>query len=141
MTTMTFISMIVALILVIVAIARVQGSPKLGINLILTLAFAIVVGFGIQSKTRNIEPKKDQIEKVSVVNYMPIQALQIVGVIPMITATIESVSKAYMWFIRDQGDQQHAPPPVIFRPPRPCPWAARRRSHGQCPPSGQWPWP
>ena len=53
MTTMTFISMIVALILVIVAIARVQGSPKLGINLILTLAFAIVVGFGIQSKTRN----------------------------------------------------------------------------------------
>ena len=27
MTTMTFISMIVALILVIVAIARVQGSP------------------------------------------------------------------------------------------------------------------
>ena len=51
-----------------VAIARVQGSPKLGINLILTLAFAIVVGFGIQSKTRNIEPKKDQIEKVSVVN-------------------------------------------------------------------------
>ena len=99
MTTMTFISMIVALILVIVAIARVQGSPKLGINLILTLAFAIVVGFGIQSKTRNIEPKKDQIEKVSVVNHMPIQALQI-------TATIESVSKAYMWFIRDQGDQQ-----------------------------------
>lgn len=106
MTTMTFISMIVALILVIVAIARVQGSPKLGINLILTLAFAIVVGFGIQSKTRNIEPKKDQIEKVSVVNHMPIQALQIVGVTPMITATIESVSKAYMWFIKDQGDQQ-----------------------------------
>ena len=104
MTTMTFISMIVALILVIVAIARVQGSPKLGINLILTLAFAIVVGFGIQSKTRNIEPKKDQ--KVSVVNHMPIQALQIVGVTPMITATIESVSKAYMWFNRDQGDQQ-----------------------------------
>lgn len=66
----------------------------------------IVVGFGIQSKTRNIEPKKDQIEKVSVVNHMPIQALQIVGVTPMITATIESVSKAYMWFIRDQGDQQ-----------------------------------
>lgn len=106
MTTMTFISMIVALILVIVAIARVQGSPKLGINLILTLAFAIVVGFGIQSKTRNIESKKDQIEKVSVVNHMPIQALQIVGVTPMITVTIESVSKAYMWFIRDQGDQQ-----------------------------------
>lgn len=106
MTTMTFISMIVALILVIVAIARVQGSPKLGINLILTLAFAIVVGFGIQNKTRNIEPKKDQIEKVSVVNHMPIQALQIVGVTLMITATIESVSKAYMWFIRDQGDQQ-----------------------------------
>lgn len=106
MTTMTFISMIVALILVIVAIARVQGSPKLGINLILTLAFAIVVGFGIQSKTRNIEPKKDQIEKVSVVNHMPIQALQIVGVTPMITTTIKSVSKAYMWFIRDQGDQQ-----------------------------------
>ena len=106
MTTMTFISMIVALILVIVAIARVQGSPKLGINLILTLAFAIVVGFGIQNKTRHIEPKKDQIEKVSVVNHMPIQALQIVGVTPMITTTIESVSKAYMWFIRDQGDQQ-----------------------------------
>lgn len=106
MTTMTFISMIVALILVIVAIARVQGSPKLGINLILTLAFAIVVGFGIQSKTRHIESKKDQIEKVSVVNHMPIQALQIIGVTPMITATIESVSKAYMWFIRDQGDQQ-----------------------------------
>lgn len=106
MTTMTFISMIVALILVIVAIARVQGSPKLGINLILTLAFAIVVGFGIQSKTRNIESKKDQIEKVSVVNHMPIQALQIVGVTPMITATIKSVSKTYMWFIRDQGDQQ-----------------------------------
>lgn len=106
MTTMTFISMIVALILVIVAIARVQGSPKLGINLILTLAFAIVVGFGIQNKTRHIEPKKDQIEKVSVVNHMPIQALQIVGVTPMITATIEYVSKAYMWFIRDQGDQQ-----------------------------------
>lgn len=106
MTTMTFISMIVALILVIVAIARVQGSPKLGINLILTLAFAIVVGFGIQSKTHHIEPKKDQIEKVSVVNHMPIQALQIIGVTPMITATIESVSKVYVWFIRDQGDQQ-----------------------------------
>ena len=106
MTTMTFISMIVALILVIVAIARVQGSPKLGINLILTLVFAIVVGFGIQSKTRNIEPKKDQIEKVSVVNHMPIQALQIVGVTPMITATIKSVSKAYMWFRGGRGGRR-----------------------------------
>lgn len=105
MTTMTFISMIVALILVIIAIARVQSNPKLGINLMLTLAFAIVVGFGFKVKLHNEVKKQDQIEKVSKLNYKPIQALQIIGVTPVIIATIKPIGQAYIQ-LKDKEQQQ-----------------------------------
>lgn len=105
MTTMTFISMVIALILVIVAIARVQGSPKLGINLMLTLAFAIVVGFGFKAKLHSEVKKQDQIEKVSKLNYEPIQALQIIGVTPVMIAAYKLVGQVYIQ-PKDKDQQQ-----------------------------------
>lgn len=42
--------MLVALVLLIVAIGRVQGSPKVAANLLIALAFGVVVGLGINSK-------------------------------------------------------------------------------------------
>lgn len=110
MTTTSFICMLVALVLLIIAIGRVQGSPKVAANLLIALAFGVVVGLGINSKNdiRKSSENDTKIEKISNVNQLPIQAMQIIGVTPVIIATVESVGKAHNWFIRDQGDLQQS---------------------------------
>lgn len=104
MTTTSFIFMLVALILLIIAIGRVQGSPKIGANLLIALAFGVVVGLGIQSKKDSCtSSKKDtKIEKVSNVNHlMPIQALPITEVTSVIVADNKPVGKANNVFTED----------------------------------------
>lgn len=103
----SFILLIIALILLIIAIGRIQGSPKIGANLFIALIFGVIVGLGIQSKKDSCtSSKKDtKIEKVSNVNHlMPIQALTIFGVTPLIVTANKSVGQAYNWFNLDIKD-------------------------------------
>lgn len=100
----SFILLIIALILLIIAIGRIQGSPKIGANLFIALIFGVIVGLGIQSKKDSCtSSKKDtKIEKVSNINQlMPIQALTIFGVTPLIVTANKSVGQAYNWFNLD----------------------------------------
>lgn len=103
----SFILLIIALILLIIAIGRIQGSPKIGANLFIALIFGVIVGLGIQSKKDSCtSSKKDtKIEKVSNVNQLtPIQALPIFGVTPLIVTANKSVGQAYNWFNLDIKD-------------------------------------
>lgn len=59
MTTF-IVSMLV--IISIVAIARYYGSSSMASNLLLTLAFSVVVGLGIQFATKNNSSKKEDIK-------------------------------------------------------------------------------
>lgn len=100
----SFILLIIALILLIIAIGRIQGSPKIGANLFIALIFGVIVGLGIQSKKDSCtSSKKDtKIEKVSNINQLtPIQALPIFGVTPLIVTANKSVGQAYNWFNLD----------------------------------------
>lgn len=100
----SFILLIIALILLIIAIGRIQGSPKIGANLFIALIFGVIVGLGIQSKKDSCtSSKKDtKIEKVSNINQLtPIQALTIFGVTPLIVTANKSVGQAYNWFNLD----------------------------------------
>lgn len=103
----SFILLIIALILLIIAIGRIQGSPKIGANLFIALIFGVIVGLGIQSKKDSCtSSKKDtKIEKVSNINQLtPIQALTIFGVTPLIVTANKSVGQAYNWFNLDIKD-------------------------------------
>jgi len=117
MTTTSFIFMLIALILLIIAIGRIQGSPKIGVNLLIALAFGVVVGLGINNKKDSCKSFKNdtKIEKVSHVSYVPIQVLQIMGVTPIIVATNKLVGKVINLQNEDNGDLQQPKIPFNYR--------------------------
>lgn len=107
MTTTAFISMLVALILLIIAIGRVQGSPKTTANLLFALAFGVVVGLGISSKKDSCKSSTNntKIEMTSNLNQIPMQSL----LIPEVTSEIVVANKIVGKVIdsnEPQGDLQ-----------------------------------
>lgn len=90
MTTTSFISMLVALILLIIAIGRVQGSPKTTAKLLFALAFGVVVGLGISSKKDSCKSTNNtKIEMTSNLNQIPMQSL----LIPEVTSVMVVANK------------------------------------------------
>lgn len=74
----TFLAMLT--IAIIFAVARYYGSSSLAINLLLTLAFSVVVGLGIQFATKKSEAKKiTKVEQLATTNsssMLPVSALE-----------------------------------------------------------------
>lgn len=91
MTITSFTFMLIALILLILLISRVQGSPKVCAKLLFALAFGIVVGLGINRKKDSCKSstKDTQIEMTSNLNQIPIQFL----LIPEVTSEIIVANK------------------------------------------------
>lgn len=107
MTTTAFISMLVALILLIVAIGRVQGSPKTTAKLLFALAFGVVVGLGISSKKDSCKSSTNdtKIEMTSNLNQIPMQSL----LTPEVTSEVVVANKIVGKVIdsnEPQGDLQ-----------------------------------
>lgn len=97
---MTTIGIYVMLVLVIILAARYYGSPKLASNLLLTLAFSVVVGLGIKSfesvKTTKTETKKELVTKV---NQQPMQSSNVATFVTTTADILKGIaSKAENWF-------------------------------------------
>lgn len=71
MTTL-FLAMLA--IIIIIAIARYYGSPKLANNLLITLALSVVVGLGFKYLQHKSEVKKETKTEI-VSNNMPMQSV------------------------------------------------------------------
>lgn len=71
MTTL-FLAMLA--IIIIIAIARYYGSPKLANNLLVTLALSVVVGLGFKYLQHKSEVKKETKTEI-VSNNMPMQSV------------------------------------------------------------------
>lgn len=117
MSTTSFIFMLVALVLLIIAIGRVQGSPKTSVNLLFALAFGVVVGLGIQSKNNSctLSKKDTKIEKVSLIKESPMQALQAIVVTPIAIVKNKFAGKVSNSLIKESiGDLQQIESNPLF---------------------------
>lgn len=112
MTTSTFVTLMIIFVLLIVVFSRIEGSPKLCVNLLFALAFGVVVGYGIQSKKSTCtHSEKDHITMISNMNQQPIQSSLLVMNVtaqPMIIHNF--VGKAKCCFIEEGKDLQQ---PII----------------------------
>lgn len=77
MTTLTFVLTLLAMIVAIILIGRIFGSPKLARNLFLALSFGVIAGLAFTHKDdiRKSSDDNAKIEKVAIVSNESIQDL------------------------------------------------------------------
>lgn len=98
---MATISIYAILVVAIILIARYFGSPKLGSNLLLTLAFSVVVGLGTKFvKSFDFDKQSTKKESITMMNQ---QSMQTSNVATFVTTTEDfqngSAGQTNNWFI------------------------------------------
>lgn len=98
---MTTIGIYAILVIAIILIARYFGSPKLGSNLLLTLAFSVVIGLGTKFvKSYDFDKQSTKKESITMINQPSIQTSDAVTFVTTAKdSQIGSVGQTSNWFI------------------------------------------
>lgn len=111
MTTFVIAMLVIACI---VLVGRYYGSSSLASNLLLTLAFSVVVGLGIRFVTNKPVVKKEtKIEKFVTTNPVSTQSVAVLQADT--TANSGAASKVQDWIVKNNstGDQQQVITPFL----------------------------
>ena len=106
MTTTTFTIMLIAFILLIVIISRIEGSPKMCANLLFALAFGVVVGIGIKSmKSSCTHSENNTNTELSQLDQQPMQALELFAdVTAQVMTNNELAGQVISWSNEDEEE-------------------------------------